>query len=79
MATLGVGQAILSISALGFLGLGLKPPTPEWGAMINELMPFLAEGYVQMAAPCAMIFLSVFSLAVAGRALAGPLAGSAHG
>ncbi|MCA3600043.1 MAG: ABC transporter permease, partial [Methylobacterium sp.] len=52
LATLGVGQAIMSISALGFLGLGLKPPTPEWGAMINELLPFLTEGFVQMAAPC---------------------------
>jgi peptide/nickel transport system permease protein len=70
LATLGVGQAIMSISALGFLGLGLKPPTPEWGAMISELMPFLAEGFVQMAAPCAMIFASVLTLTLAGRALA---------
>jgi ABC-type dipeptide/oligopeptide/nickel transport system permease subunit len=70
LATLGVGQAIMSISALGFLGLGLKPPTPEWGAMINELLPFLAEGFVQMAAPCVMIFVSVLTLTLAGRALA---------
>jgi peptide/nickel transport system permease protein len=69
LATLGVGQAIMSISALGFLGIGLKPPTPEWGAMINELLPFLAEGFVQMAAPCVMIFLSVLTLTLAGRAL----------
>ncbi|MFM8746958.1 MAG: ABC transporter permease [Aestuariivirga sp.] len=70
LATLGVGQAIMSISALGFLGLGLKPPTPEWGAMINELLPFLAEGFVQMAAPCMMIFVSVLALTLAGRAFA---------
>ncbi len=70
LATLGVGQAIMSISALGFLGLGLRPPTPEWGAMINELMPFLAEGFVQMAAPCLMIFVSVLTLTLAGHALA---------
>jgi peptide/nickel transport system permease protein len=70
LATLGVRQAIMSISALGFLGLGLKPPTPEWGAMINELLPFLAEGFVQMVAPCAMIFISVLTLTLAGRALA---------
>jgi peptide/nickel transport system permease protein len=75
LATLGVGQAIMSIAALGFLGLGLKPPTPEWGAMINELLPFLSEGLVQMAAPCAMIFLSVLTLTLAGRALAAQIAG----
>ncbi len=78
LATLGVGQAIMSISALGFLGLGLKPPTPEWGAMINELLPFLAEGFVQMAAPCMMIFLSVLTLTLAGRALAADPTGGGH-
>lgn len=77
LATLGVGQAIMSISALGFLGLGLKPPTPEWGAMINELLPFLAEGFVQMAAPCLMIFVSVLTLTSAGRALAANATGTA--
>ena len=78
LATLGVGQAIMSISALGFLGLGLKPPTPEWGAMINELLPFLAEGFVQMAAPCLMIFLSVLTLTLAGRAFAADSARGGH-
>jgi peptide/nickel transport system permease protein len=78
LATLGVGQAIMSISALGFLGFGLKPPTPEWGAMINELLPFLAEGFVQMAAPCAMIFVSVLTLTLAGRALAADPTGGGH-
>jgi ABC-type dipeptide/oligopeptide/nickel transport system permease subunit len=78
LATLGVGQAIMSISALGFLGLGLRPPTPEWGAMISELLPFLAEGFVQMAAPCVMIFASVLTLTLAGRALAGYSGGDAN-
>lgn len=77
LATLGTGQAIMSISALGFLGLGLKPPTPEWGAMINELLPFLTEGFVQMAAPCVMIFVSVLALTLAGRTLAAGTTGGA--
>jgi ABC-type dipeptide/oligopeptide/nickel transport system permease subunit len=76
LATLGVGQAIMSISALGFLGLGLKPPTPEWGAMINELLPFLHEGPAQMAAPCFMIFVCVLVLTLSGRALAGRAEGA---
>lgn len=79
LATLGVGQAIMSISALGFLGLGLKPPTPEWGAMINELLPFLSEGLVQMAAPCMMIFASVLTLTLAGRAFAAKTTEARHG
>jgi ABC-type dipeptide/oligopeptide/nickel transport system permease subunit len=68
LATLGVGAAIMSISALGFLGLGLKPPTPEWGAMISEMLPYLSEGLVQVAAPCLAIFLTVLAFTLAGRA-----------
>ncbi len=71
LVTLGLGQAILSISALGFLGLGLRPPIPEWGAMIHELLPFMTEGPVQMAAPCLMIFCSVLVFTLTGRRLAG--------
>ena len=71
LATLGVGSAIMSISALGFLGLGLQPPTAEWGAMISETLPYLAEAPVQMAAPCLAIFLSVLGCTLAGEAWAG--------
>ncbi|TSA82046.1 ABC transporter permease [Deinococcus detaillensis] len=35
-ATLGMGFAVLLAASLGFIGLGAQPPTPEWGAMINE-------------------------------------------
>ena len=72
LATLGLGAAIMSISSLGFLGLGLQPPTPEWGAMISELLPYLAEAPVQMAAPCLAIFLAVLSATLLGQALAEP-------
>lgn len=72
LATLGLGAAIMSISALGFLGLGLQPPTPEWGAMISELLPYLAEAPVQMAAPCLAIFLAVLGATLLGQALAEP-------
>jgi peptide/nickel transport system permease protein len=69
LATLGVGAAIMSISALGFLGLGLKPPTPEWGAMISEMLPYLSEGLIQMATPCLAIFLTVLVFTISGRAV----------
>jgi len=70
LTTLGLGSAVMSISALGFLGLGLQPPTPEWGAMINELLPYLTEAPIQMAAPCIAIFLSVLGFTLAGQAFA---------
>jgi peptide/nickel transport system permease protein len=46
--------------------------------MINELLPFLSEGFVQMAAPCLLIFVSVLLLTLAGRALATSTTGSNH-
>jgi ABC-type dipeptide/oligopeptide/nickel transport system permease subunit len=70
LATLGVGAAIMSISALGFLGLGLQPPVPEWGAMVSEMLPYLSEAPVQMAAPCLGIFLTVLGFTLAGEAWA---------
>lgn len=69
LATLALGAAIMSISALGFLGLGLQPPTPEWGAMISETLPYIAEAPVQMAAPCLAIFLTVLAATLLGQAL----------
>jgi dipeptide transport system permease protein len=41
-ATLGFSNAILDAAALGFLGLGAQPPTPEWGSMLGD-----ARGYVR--------------------------------
>lgn len=70
LATLGLGAAIMSISALGFLGLGLQPPAPEWGAMISEMLPTMSEAPVQMAAPCLAIFVSVLGATLLGQALA---------
>ena len=71
LATLGIGSAIMSISALGFLGLGIQPPMPEWGAMISETVPYLAEAPLQVCAPCLAIFLSVLGCTLAGEAFAG--------
>mgnify|MGYP000899061635 CR=1 FL=1 len=69
LATLGIGSAIMSISALGFLGLGLQPPTPEWGAMISEMLPYVSEAPVQIAAPCILIFLTILGFTLTGEGL----------
>src|SRR3954453_14550551 len=42
-ATIGVGSAILLVSALGFLGLGAQPPTPEWGRMAADGQKYLLD------------------------------------
>lgn len=42
-ATIGVGNAILLVSALGFLGLGAQPPTPEWGRMLSDAQRYVTD------------------------------------
>lgn len=43
-ATLGLGFAILTVSSLSFLGMGVQPPTPEWGNMISEGRGYIISG-----------------------------------
>ena len=49
--TIGMGGTILVAAALGFLGLGPPPPTPEWGRMIAESREFLPQAWWYAAAP----------------------------
>jgi ABC-type dipeptide/oligopeptide/nickel transport system permease subunit len=49
-ATLGIAQSILSATSLSFLGLGIQPPSPEWGNMLSEARAYL------ISAPHTMIF-----------------------
>jgi peptide/nickel transport system permease protein len=46
LVTLDVGQAILTFSGLSFLGLGVIPPTPEWGAMVSEGRELIRQWWV---------------------------------
>lgn len=48
LATLDTGWVILNISALSFLGLGVQPPTPEWGMMLNEAKNIMTTHPTQM-------------------------------
>lgn len=69
LATLDVGWVILNIAGMSFLGLGIQPPTPEWGAMINDGRQFL-RGYPSlMAYPGFMILSVVMSFNLLGDAL----------
>lgn len=63
LVVLGLGSGVASVSALGFLGLGLQPPAPEWGAMIAEGVPHLHEALLPALAPAAAVFLSILAAA----------------
>jgi peptide/nickel transport system permease protein len=64
----GAATAILSLAALGFVGIGLRPPTAEWGIMMTELLPHYYEAPWLIAQPIVLLALTVLGLAlVAGR------------
>ncbi len=69
LATLDLGKLILAISTLSFLGLGAQPPTPEWGAMINEARPFMQTVPRLMVAPGAAIAIAVLGFNLLGDGL----------
>ena len=66
LATLYVGRAILESSALGFLGMGVQPPTPEWGTMLGEGREFMRYAPWLMIFPGLAIFVTVVSINLLG-------------
>jgi len=68
-ATMGIGGAILSAAALGFLGLGAQPPAPEWGAMISDGVPFLRQNPHMVFFPGMAIMLTVLGFNLLGDGL----------
>jgi len=69
MVTIGIGAAILSGSALSFLGLGPPPPTPEWGVMLQEGREFLRVAWWMSVFPGLAIVLVVVSFNLLGDGL----------
>jgi ABC-type dipeptide/oligopeptide/nickel transport system permease subunit len=69
LATTGLGLATLSVAALGFLGLGLQPPTPEWGAILNEGRDYITLAWWVTFFPGLMISLYVTSVNLIGDGL----------
>lgn len=69
LATLDIGWAILNISTLSFLGLGVQAPIPEWGAMLNEAKNVMTTNPVQMIAPGVAIVVVVAAFNLLGDAL----------
>ncbi|MCO5215402.1 MAG: ABC transporter permease [Thermomicrobiales bacterium] len=69
LATLELGGLILAISGLSFLGLGAQPPTPEWGAMINDGRAFFLNAPQLMFYPGMAISIVVLACNLVGDGL----------
>lgn len=69
LASLDIGWAIINISTLSFLGLGVQAPTPEWGAMLNEAKEVLTSNPTQMLAPGIAIVALVCCFNLLGDAM----------
>lgn len=68
-ATLSFSTAILDIAALGFLGMGVQPPTPEWGAMLANAREFMGSAYWAVTFPGLVILLTVLMINLMGDGL----------
>ncbi|MCI5653027.1 MAG: ABC transporter permease [Lachnospiraceae bacterium] len=68
-ATLKIGGAILSCASMSFIGLGIVPPTPEWGAMLSTGRDFLRDAPHLTAFPGLAIMFAVFSMNLIGDGL----------
>ncbi len=69
IASLDVGWIILGIAGLNFLGLGAQPPTPEWGAMLNDARPHLQTAPRLLLLPGLAIFVAVLGFNLLGDGL----------
>ncbi|WP_329389178.1 ABC transporter permease [Streptomyces sp. NBC_01351] len=75
-STVNFGYALLDLAALSFLGLGVQPPTPDWGAMINQGQAAVLQGQPLSAiAPAVAVVLVVVAFNVVGEDLGDRLAG----
>ncbi len=67
--TLGFSSAILDAAALGFLGLGAQPPTPEWGSMLASALEFIQSAWWVVTLPGLAILVSVLAFNLMGDGL----------
>jgi ABC-type dipeptide/oligopeptide/nickel transport system permease subunit len=68
-STLNLGSAILVAAGLGFLGLGVQPPTAEWGAMLGEGRQYIFSAPSMITFPGLAIFLTVLGFNLLGDGL----------
>lgn len=69
LASLETAGVMLAMSSLSFLGLGVQPPTPEWGAMLNEARPFLQTAPHLLWAPGVAVMMATLAFNLLGEGL----------
>jgi peptide/nickel transport system permease protein len=69
LGTLGIGQSIVWASSLSFLGLGVAPPAPEWGAMLDAGRDFVSTAWWLELFPGLAIVGCTLAVTVLGRYL----------
>ena len=67
--SLDMGFAILTVAALGFIGIGVKPPTPEWGALLSVARNYMPDFWWMAIFPGLAIFVAVFAFNILGDGL----------
>ena len=68
-ATLGFSTAVLDLAALGFLGMGAQPPTPEWGTMLANALQFIQRAWWVVSFPGLAILITVLAFNLMGDGL----------
>jgi peptide/nickel transport system permease protein len=68
-SSLAIGGNIMAISMLSFIGLGVQPPTPEWGSMLNDGLKYIRDFYPLITFPGIAIMLALFGFNVFGDGL----------
>lgn len=68
-AALSFSTAILDVAALGFLGMGAQPPTPEWGTMLAEAREFILRAWWVVTFPGLAILITVLAINLLGDGL----------
>lgn len=76
-AAVGFGYAMLDLAAISYIGLGIQPPSPDWGVMVAQGQPSIITGYPQQALfAAAVIVVAVVSFNLLGERLAQKFEGS---
>ncbi len=69
MTFLRFGHTLLTVAGLSYLGVGIQPPTPDWGAMIAEAQPYMQRAPLLLIAPALLIFLTSLVVTLLGQRL----------
>ena len=67
--SLDMGFAILTVAGLGFIGIGVRPPTPEWGTLLSVSRSYMPDYWWTAMAPGMAMFLAVFGFNLLGDGL----------